>query len=328
MEIVIDRSLPLTITEQIKGKITYDVMCGNLMPGTPLPSVRELAGDLNVAPMTITRVYRELASDGLVDTKQGVGTFVADVTGVDREKAIQYDKNLQQLAATFLQQAMALGYDAQVACRAVRIQLQCQDAELSGPRLVLVGNFERATGAYAREVEAILHDINVRVESVVMSHLLVNLEEILPKLRDASLVIAVPSRLHEVREILQPYSIDVVAVGFRVSNEVRRKVGAIPPNWKVGVIATYPEFLYSLLDGVMSFGLLETRPLSAYLEQEEMIKDLVQRVDLVIYASGSERILKWLPKGVHTLEFRHVPDPDSVNRLRPLLRDQMPVGIG
>ena len=60
MEISIDRSLPITVTEQIKGKIVYAIAYGELRPGDPLLSVREFAAKLGVAPMTITRVYREL----------------------------------------------------------------------------------------------------------------------------------------------------------------------------------------------------------------------------------------------------------------------------
>jgi GntR family transcriptional regulator len=45
---------------QIKAAITLAVATGQLVPGTPLPTIRQLAGDLDVAPNTVARAYREL----------------------------------------------------------------------------------------------------------------------------------------------------------------------------------------------------------------------------------------------------------------------------
>jgi GntR family transcriptional regulator len=50
---------------------------GSLAPGDRLPSVRELARDLAVNQNTILRVYERLSRDGLLEMRQGQGTFVA-----------------------------------------------------------------------------------------------------------------------------------------------------------------------------------------------------------------------------------------------------------
>jgi hypothetical protein len=85
------------------------------------------------------------------------------------------------------------------------------------------------------------------------------------------------------------------------------------------VVATYPQYVHSLVEGVVSYGFLDTQPLSAYLEQEESVRELLRNVDVVVYASGSERIREWLPEGVQAFEYRHAPDADSLNRLRSLV---------
>jgi DNA-binding transcriptional regulator YhcF (GntR family) len=321
MYIQIDRNLPITITDQIKGKIMYDIMCGNLLPGTPLPSVRELATQLEVAPMTVTRVYRELVHEEVVETKPGVGTFVADVTGVDGRYADILGKNLHHLAERFLQQAMALGYTPQDACEAIYDHVEARAAPHAGPRLALVGNFRRATTAYAREIETLLQDLNAKVEMVLLEDLRSNIESVLAELKGAKLVIAVPTRLQEVRSLLEPHGCKVVAVAFQVSAETRRNLASIPSDARVGVVATYPEFMQALLEGVVSYGLLATQPLSAYVGQENAVKTMLQEVDVVVYASGSSRILEWLPEGVQACEYRHAPDPVSLNRLRSLIVD-------
>lgn len=319
MEILVDRSLPITIIDQIKGKLTYDIMCGKLGPGTPLPSVRELSAQLEVAPMTIARVYRELGSDNLIVARPGIGTFVADVTQLDGWRAPALGKNLQQLTAAFLRQSMVLGYSPQEVCEALQYQVECRETENRGPRVALVGNFRRATTAYGAEVEAILEDLNVRVEVILMRELESDLQGCRERLEGIKLVITIPSRLHEVRHLLGPLGYDVVAVAFQVSPDTRRQVEALRPEMRVGVIATYPEFLNSLLEGVLSYGRPEQEPFTAFVDQEDRVREILAQVDVVVHASGSERILEWLPDGVEAIEYRHVPDPASLNRLRSLL---------
>jgi DNA-binding transcriptional MocR family regulator len=67
-----------------------------LPPGTRLPPVRRLAGDLGLAPNTIARAYRELERDGYIETGGRHGTYVAD--GISASLAT-LDAEIAQLAA-------------------------------------------------------------------------------------------------------------------------------------------------------------------------------------------------------------------------------------
>ena len=88
MRIRLDRSLPIALTEQIKNQILYSVSTGLLPIGARLPSVRELSGELKVAPMTTSQAYRELAREGVIVTRPGAGTFVADPVDMHSSQVI------------------------------------------------------------------------------------------------------------------------------------------------------------------------------------------------------------------------------------------------
>ncbi|MEI2422099.1 GntR family transcriptional regulator, partial [Arthrospira platensis SPKY2] len=75
MPIRIDRDLPVPVPLQLQGQIEYGVTSGDFPPGSRLPSVRELAADLGVSPVTVSAVYRRLRSAGLIDGAPGRGTF-------------------------------------------------------------------------------------------------------------------------------------------------------------------------------------------------------------------------------------------------------------
>ncbi len=61
---------------QIVDQIRYGIASQALLPGEQLPTVRELAVQLQVNPNTIRKSYTELEILGILDTQQGTGTFV------------------------------------------------------------------------------------------------------------------------------------------------------------------------------------------------------------------------------------------------------------
>jgi GntR family transcriptional regulator len=63
--------------EQIRSQIETMAASGVLPAGHALPSIRQLAGDLDLAPGTVARAYRELESAGVVVTRIGRGTTIA-----------------------------------------------------------------------------------------------------------------------------------------------------------------------------------------------------------------------------------------------------------
>lgn len=67
------------IYEQIISQYKYMMLQGYLKKGDPIPSVRRLALELNITPGTVSKAYRELEQQGLIETVRGKGTFAAGV---------------------------------------------------------------------------------------------------------------------------------------------------------------------------------------------------------------------------------------------------------
>ena len=79
---------PRPIYEQIQAELRRLMLTGALPPGSRLPSVRELAGQLAINPNTIQRAYNELEAEGYIYSVAGKGSFVsgtADADAVRRE---------------------------------------------------------------------------------------------------------------------------------------------------------------------------------------------------------------------------------------------------
>ena len=73
----VDTDSPVALFDQLRIAVIDAVRDGRLTAGTRLPTVRELAAELGLAPNTVARAYRELESAGIVETRRRWGTFVA-----------------------------------------------------------------------------------------------------------------------------------------------------------------------------------------------------------------------------------------------------------
>lgn len=74
----ISPAAPGPLYEQIVAAVKREIASGRLSPGDPLPSVRALAAELLVSLITTKRAYEELERDGIIFSRQGLGTFVAE----------------------------------------------------------------------------------------------------------------------------------------------------------------------------------------------------------------------------------------------------------
>ena len=64
------------IYRQLRDRVVAMILDGVLKEGDPLPSVRTVAAEYRVNPLTVLKGYQELVDEGLVETKRGRGMFI------------------------------------------------------------------------------------------------------------------------------------------------------------------------------------------------------------------------------------------------------------
>lgn len=75
--LIIEPSSPVPPFEQLRSQLLAQMQDGVLTAGTRLPTVRQLAADLAIAPGTVARAYKELEAIGAIETRGRAGTIVA-----------------------------------------------------------------------------------------------------------------------------------------------------------------------------------------------------------------------------------------------------------
>ena len=95
MQIRIDNASDRPVYQQIIDQVKRDIAIGRLGKDEKLPTVRQFAGQLAINPNTIAKAYQQLEREGIITTRPGSGTFVAnldsDLSGSVKKRIICED---------------------------------------------------------------------------------------------------------------------------------------------------------------------------------------------------------------------------------------------
>jgi len=107
MRFSVDTTSATPIYAQLIAQVKHAIASRILCPGDALPSLRELAGQLRVNPLTVARAYRELEQQGIVTTEHGRGS---SISAQAREQSEDYrQETLTEVVDRFLVEAFRLG---------------------------------------------------------------------------------------------------------------------------------------------------------------------------------------------------------------------------
>ena len=119
LHVTIDANAATAPFDQVRTQIAAAVAEGRLDAGTKLPTVRQLAADLGLAPNTVARAYRELEADSVIATHGRNGTFVhSDVVDEPSDHSSAAD-TARAAAAEYVHSVRRLGLSSSEALRLV-----------------------------------------------------------------------------------------------------------------------------------------------------------------------------------------------------------------
>jgi GntR family transcriptional regulator len=113
----IDPRDAVPIWKQIEEGVRRLVGSGGIPPGGALPSVRDLARELRVNPMTVSKAYQRLTDAGVLEVRRGEGTFVA--TEPPQLSRTEKSRTLREAASRYASVAATLGVSRDDAAREV-----------------------------------------------------------------------------------------------------------------------------------------------------------------------------------------------------------------
>jgi DNA-binding transcriptional regulator YhcF (GntR family) len=319
MRIQIDRDLPVPVSTQVQGQIEYGVSTGDFPPGSRLPSVRDLALELGVSPVTVSQVYRVLRTKGLIETAPGRGTFVCEVQppGSRRSRS-----RVDELLALALGAAEREGVGRAELLERLQ-HLVTQRGEVSPVHAVFVGVYRDVTRAYVADLRRHLRPADALVATTFDA--LAADPAARRALAESDLVLTFAHRVRDVRAQVTAGT-EVATVNLLPSERTRVALAEIDPLARLVLISTVPEFLPTFRRAVARFA-SQVESVHAVLHGTTEAQRALARADVVVYGTGSERVLDGLPPYVRSFEYRHVPDPIHVERVLLPLIDRLREGV-
>ncbi|PYE49924.1 GntR family transcriptional regulator [Deinococcus yavapaiensis] len=311
----VDRMLSVPLGVQLRGQIEYGIACGDLPPGTRLPSVRELVGQTGVAHVTVAQVYKDLAARGLIVTHPRRGTFVAD-HGTGRPT--RDFTALRARIGDLLDHAARDGIEPEQVVEILQAMVaRGHTSKDVGVHVVLVGVLDAATRGYTSELQNLLRPED-RVQAVTFTQL--SSPSVLADVRGADVVLTLGHRLAEARAALP--TLEIVPLRVAVSFETRGKLANLAPETRLALVATFDDFLPTFLAGVHRFApqVLDVR--ATHLAGRDL-PAILAWCDGAIFASGADGIVTALKPGQFAFEYRHAVDVDDTQRtVLPVIAQQ------
>jgi DNA-binding transcriptional regulator YhcF (GntR family) len=309
----IDPDLPVPLGVQLRGVIEYGIVCGQLPAGLRLPPVRAMASQLNIAPMTVSQVYKELKDAGLLETKPGHGTFVsASIPDQVRPAILDLQLRIDQL----LHDAAAAGLSSAELTTLINARINRRAVAKQGLRLMFVGLFEEATRAYGADIQAKLPDGDV-VQTTTMSEVASN-DLVRQRALNADLVLTLANRKADVAEMLGAKQ-RILGINYIPSERTRTLLAQVDPLARMCIVSTFPEFLPIMKAGVQRFA-PHVQSIKATVLDSPDLKETLASMNVVVLATGSEKAVRLLKRGTTHFEYRHTPDPCEIDQvLLPML---------
>src|SRR5471032_2549375 len=107
------------IYRQLKARVVGMMLDGLLKPGDALPSVRQIAADFQLNPITVSRAYQELVDETLIEKRRGLGMYMTDGAR-DKLMASGRERFLREEWPAMLERIRRLGLDLEQLLRGAR----------------------------------------------------------------------------------------------------------------------------------------------------------------------------------------------------------------
>ena len=277
----------VSIREQIVTQVTLGILSEELAPGERLPSTRELARRFHLHPNTVSGAYRQLESEGWVESRRGSGVFVR----VSRPTALRISATrsstpvLHQIFESFLNSARRLN----IPFSDVRSLLkQWLDAPTASHFLLI-------------EPREVLREIIVAEIQQAVLYPVSACDSDDPLLRDklmGAVPLALPSKAEVVRGLL-PMGTELITLQVRSAASSLAEWLPAPSDALVGVASAWPQFLETARTMLIAAGFPSDALLFRDTTKDGWQDGLSQTAGVVCDTFTAAR----LPKGIRSIPF-------------------------
>ena len=302
----IDKSLPVPVGTQLHGLLSYALAHGGVPYGSKLQSVRQLAAELGIAPMTVSQVYQRLRDEGLIEMRQGLGAFaVRDPKKTSAANELPVNA-LRGDIEMLIGKAERLGVPTMTLVSMINAQARLQKPSV-GLKIVFVAIFEGPGREYMAQIKPALGATD-QAQILTKDALEVS-EEARRIAQEADVVLTFVHRHREVETLIPEARI--LSLRFIPSLQTRRALAGLDPRMRVAAITHFKEYIAIMRPSVQEFA-PHIAEVKVTWSSAPDVADVIAQCDAVIYATGADHVSELVEPGKPCFEYRHAPDPGAL----------------
>ncbi len=305
---------------QLKHHLAYLVGSGALAPGAPLPSVRQLARQLDIAVVTVQRTYNELQAQGMLVSQSGRGVYVADLAADIPQLGAERSRVLSDLLHQPIAQARGLGFGPDEILAKVQELIRAQE-RLGGVRRVV---YIAGTSEFAEEYRGLLRealgDLPCVVDAVTTSQIERHGDAVLDALEPIQCLVCIASRFPQVRRLVTHRGSILFPLVFDLTEDTEAALVQLPRDAPIGLVAE-EHLLPSRRAVVRHYHGTEEHLIGVADSDETEIARVLRTCPVVVHSLSARRRLQELaPPSTRLIELRSRPNLASLSRLRALVQ--------
>ncbi|HZR44017.1 MAG TPA: GntR family transcriptional regulator [Ktedonobacteraceae bacterium] len=306
MKIHPTETLPIHV--QLVEQLKYNIEANIWLPGKQLPTVRELAKELQINYNTVRSAYQELERQGYITTTQGRGTFVASLSV---SLLTNQQETLQDLIDEALLRALALGISPNIFARTAYARAQIFSQPTSDLHLLFTECNEADLAYHAQTIQ---QQTGITPETYLLADLHQYPADFFARF---DLITTVFSHVSELQEIIGPER-SVLGLMIKPSYMgVLADLSTLPSETPVGLICATQERAERMQHMLNGLGMRHLRYLAVGMDQpEELVQVFAQSDHLYVSRLGLSKQEGSWPSEKKVHEYATHLDPAALRLLR------------
>ncbi|MDA2927587.1 GntR family transcriptional regulator [Acidobacteria bacterium AH-259-G07] len=268
----LDKKVGLNFYDQIKGQLVSAIYCGKIEEGDRLPSIRELAEDLDVNYKTIRKVYLRLAHEKYIEIVKGSGAFLQKRSGKNTYEQMRR-RAIYKLLGEVSQKAENLGLSPQKFVRL--LEGYSSGANLRKLHLAVIDHEEEAF-IFSRELKLRL---GADVSPVSLSQIQGNGAAGL--LKNSDYLLTTSWHMEEVNEVAERYGKTVVEI--KPSHQIYTEILSAARDRNVAIVIQDEHTMHASWEIFMNiyYPSTEKKFWIAPIHREDLVEKIIQEADLI-----------------------------------------------
>ena len=304
--------LYMQLAEQLRGMI----LSGRVNMGEKLATERILSQSLNISRNTVSLAYRELEEQGLIISRQGSGTYVADL-----EVRLPRDERRQQLLNHIdqaIDHAADVGYTLEEFTSIVTGHIRERQWCFRNIHVVFIECNREQTDYFAHEIEL---GSGVIVEPLLLDEFENNTELAYEICERAELIVTTFFHLDAVKALLPERHKDILGIALEPIVDTIVRIARLPKEQRIGLVTLSEKFADSVRKSIQDSGIPGLSLVRIQARYDDQLRDAIGPYSVLIVSPGRKTQIEALTQheNKEIIEFIYKPDQGSINLLKNAL---------